>query len=60
VIGKELRALELPPGTSVAVVIRDDHVVPTRPETRLRAGDRVLAVTSAEREDELRGLLISE
>jgi trk system potassium uptake protein len=60
VIGKELRDVELPAATTFAVLIRDAHAIPTRPETRLRAGDRLLAVTSSEREDELRRLLIGE
>lgn len=58
VIGRELRELELPEGSTVAVVIRDDRAVMPRPDTRLRNGDKLLAVTSAEREAELRSLLI--
>ncbi|MGH2356808.1 MAG: potassium channel family protein [Candidatus Limnocylindria bacterium] len=58
VIGRELRELELPEGSTVAVVIRDDRAVMPRPDTRLRNGDKLLAVTSAEREAELRTLLI--
>jgi trk system potassium uptake protein TrkA len=60
VVGKELRDIQLPDGSAIAVLLRDDHAVPTRPETRLLSGDRVLAVTSSEREAELRGLLIGE
>jgi len=60
VIGRELRDLQLPEGSSVAVLVRDDRPQAPRPETRLRAGDRVLAVTSAEHEAELRSLLIGE
>ena len=60
VVGKELREVQLPEGSSIAVLLRDDRAVATRPETRLLSGDRVLAVTSAEREAELRGLLIGE
>lgn len=60
VIGRELRDLVLPEGSSVAVVVRDDRPQPPRPETRLRAGDRLLAVTSADHEAELRSLLIGE
>jgi len=60
VVGKELREVQLPEGSAVAVLLRDDHAVPARPETRLYAGDRVLAVTSSEREAELRSLLIGE
>src|SRR5918992_1371341 len=60
VVGRELRDIELPEGSSVAVLIRDDRLLPVRPDTRLRNGDRVLAVTSAQRERELRRLLIGE
>ena len=59
-IGRELRDIPLPEGTSMAVVLRGDRAVPVRPETRLADGDRVLAVTSAEREAELRRLFIGE
>jgi trk system potassium uptake protein TrkA len=59
-VGRELRDIELPEGSSVAVLIRDDRLLPVRPDTRLRNGDRVLAVTSAQRERELRRLLIGE
>jgi trk system potassium uptake protein TrkA len=60
VIGRELRDLDLPEGSTIAVVIRDDRAVAPRPETRLRTGDKLLAVTSAEREAQLRSLLIGE
>jgi trk system potassium uptake protein len=58
VIGRELRELDLPEGSSIAVLIRDERAVAPRADTRLRSGDRVLAVTSAEHEGELRSLLI--
>jgi trk system potassium uptake protein TrkA len=60
VIGRELREINLPDGSTIAVVIRDERAVAPRPETRLRSGDKLLAVTSAEREAELRSLLIGE
>ena len=60
VVGKELRELTLPEGSYVTVLIRNERAVAARPETRLLVGDRVLAVTSAEREAELRSLLIGE
>jgi trk system potassium uptake protein TrkA len=60
VIGRELRELELPEGSHVAVLIRDDRAIALRPETRLLNGDKLLAVTSAEGETELRSLLIGE
>jgi trk system potassium uptake protein len=60
VIGRELREIDLPEGSSIAVVIRDDRAQSPRPETRLRAGDKILAVTSAGQESSLRSLLIGE
>jgi trk system potassium uptake protein TrkA len=60
VIGREVRELDLPEGTNVAVLIRDGRAIPSRPEIRLRSGDRLLLITSADREDELRSLFIGE
>ena len=60
VVGRELRDLPMPEGTSVAVILRGSRAVPARPETRLVDGDRMLAITSAEREPELRRLLIGD
>ncbi len=60
VVGQELRELSLPEGSSIAVVIRDDRAQTPRPDTRLRAGDKILAVTSAGQEAALRNLLIGE
>jgi trk system potassium uptake protein TrkA len=60
VIGRELRDIDLPEATTVAVLIRESRAILTRPETRLREGDKLLVITSSEREDELRSLLIGE
>jgi trk system potassium uptake protein TrkA len=60
VVGRELRELSLPEGSYVTVLIRNERAIAARPETKLLVGDRVLAVTSAEREAELRSLLIGE
>jgi trk system potassium uptake protein len=60
VIGRELRELRLPEGSSIAVLIRDERAQSPRGDTRLRTGDKLLAVTSADREAELRALLIGE
>jgi trk system potassium uptake protein TrkA len=60
VVGKALRELTLPEGSYVTVLVRNERAIAARPETRLLVGDRVLAVTSAEREAELRSLLIGE
>jgi trk system potassium uptake protein TrkA len=60
VVGSELRDIDLPEATTVAVLIRESRAILTRPETRLREGDKLLVITSSEREDELRSLLIGE
>jgi trk system potassium uptake protein TrkA len=60
VVGKELRELTLPEGSHITVLIRNERAIAARPETRLLIADRILAVTSAEREAELRSLLIGE
>jgi len=57
-VGAALFNAKVWPGSTVAVVIREGRAVMPRPDTRLRNGDKLLAVTSAEREAELRSLLI--
>ena len=60
VIGRLLRDLELPEGSTIAVIVRDDRALVARADTALRAGDKLLAITSAEHEAELRCQLIGE
>ena len=60
VVGHELREVELPEGSHIAVLIRNDRALAVRPETRLMNGDKLLAVTSGEQMAELRSLLIGE
>jgi trk system potassium uptake protein TrkA len=60
VIGRELRELNLPEGSTIAVLIRDERAQSPRSDTKLRSGDKLLAVTSADAEAELRSLLIGE
>ena len=60
VLGQELRELALPEGSTIAVLIRDERAQSPRSDTKLRAGDKLLAVTSAGNEAELRSLLIGE
>jgi len=59
-IGRELREIKLPEGSMIAVLIRDERAQSPRGDTTLRVGDKLLAVTSAEREAELRAVLIGE
>jgi trk system potassium uptake protein TrkA len=59
-IGRMLRDIELPEGSTIAVIVRDDRAIAARSDTALRVGDSVLAITSAEHEAALRSLLIGE
>jgi trk system potassium uptake protein TrkA len=60
VIGREVRDLALPEGSTIAVLIRDERPQSPRSDTKLRPGDKLLAVTNAGGEAELRNLLIGE
>ena len=60
VIGRELRDLPMPEGSTIAVLIRDDRPQSPRSDTKLRPGDKLLAVTNAGGEADLRNLLIGE
>jgi trk system potassium uptake protein len=59
-IGRELRDLALPEGSTIAVLIRDERPQSPRSDTKLRPGDKLLAVTNTGGEAELRNLLIGE
>ena len=56
--GRTVREIQLPADTSVAVIIRGGRAIAVKPDTRLTEGDRILVVTSSEREDALRTLFI--
>ena len=60
VIGREVGDLAMPEGSTIAVLIRDDRPQSPRSDTKLRPGDKLLAVTNAGGEAELRNLLIGE
>ncbi|MFC2020714.1 potassium channel family protein, partial [Chloroflexota bacterium] len=57
-IGKAIRELALPPGSKLALFIREGgkNRVPTL-NTLLRSGDRIIALTTHESEEELRATL---
>jgi trk system potassium uptake protein len=59
-IGREVRDLALPEGSTIAVLIRDDRPQSPRSDTKLRPGDKLLAVTNTGGEAELRNILIGE
>jgi trk system potassium uptake protein TrkA len=54
-VGKSIRELPVPPGTTLALVIRETgkNRIPTL-NTVLRAGDRIIALTTPESEEALR------
>ncbi|HUH16762.1 MAG TPA: TrkA family potassium uptake protein [Methylomirabilota bacterium] len=60
VIGRDVGDLELPHGSTIAIIIRDDRAQAPQSNMRLRSGDKLLAVTSSTAEAELRSLLIGE
>ncbi len=56
-VGKAVRDLHLPPDTLVLVVIRNGHTTVAGPDSRLEAGDRIIALTHQNREGALRAAL---
>lgn len=56
VAGTKIGQLDLPPNTLIISVIRDDHAIIPHSDTKLRAGDSVIAMIKAEREKELRAV----
>jgi trk system potassium uptake protein TrkA len=54
-VGKSIRELSIPPGTTLALVIREKgkNRIPTL-DTILQAGDRIIALTTPESEEALR------
>ena len=60
-VGKQIKELSLPEGTKLALVIHQSQrpKMPS-PETTIRAEDRIIAITSADLEEELRAALRGE
>ncbi|MCX8052215.1 MAG: NAD-binding protein [Armatimonadetes bacterium] len=56
VVGTRIGQLDLPPNTLIISVIRDDHAIIPHADTKLRAGDSVIAMIKSEREKELRAV----
>jgi trk system potassium uptake protein TrkA len=56
-IGKPLRDLALPQDTVVLVVIHEGKTTVATPDTRLAAGDQIIALTRTEQEAPLRDVL---
>jgi trk system potassium uptake protein TrkA len=58
VCNKQVSELELPGNTVLVAVIQGEKVIVPRGNTVMAAGDRVIAVTPVEQEEELRRLLM--
>jgi trk system potassium uptake protein len=58
IAGRPLYELRLPQDSAIVAVLRGGHVVIPQPETRLVAGDEVLAIARPESEDALRNALM--
>ncbi len=60
VLGMRIGQLDLPPNTLIISVIREGHAVLPHADTKLRAGDSVIAMIKADREKELRKVFAGE
>jgi trk/ktr system potassium uptake protein len=58
IAGRPLYELRLPQDSAIVAILRGGHVVIPQPETRLVAGDEVLAIARPESEETLRQALI--
>jgi trk system potassium uptake protein TrkA len=59
VAGKRLHEITLPADTLVLVVIRDGKTSVATPDITLKAGDKLIALTRSQKEEELRSLLLA-
>ncbi|HLG50303.1 MAG: TrkA family potassium uptake protein [Chloroflexi bacterium] len=59
VVGKKLREIRFPKETLILAVVHDGTTSVGSADTRLEAGDLVIALTRASREPELRALLLA-
>ena len=60
ITGRPLYELRLPQDSAVVAILRRGHVVIPQPETQLVSGDEVMAIATAEAEDQLRAALLGE
>jgi trk system potassium uptake protein len=60
IAGRRASDLSLPDGCSLFVILRDDAVQPIRSDTVFEPGDKVLAISRAGTDDELRRELIGD
>lgn len=58
IAGRPLYELRPPPDSAIVAILREGHVVVPQPETRLVAGDEIMAICTSEAEDELREAIL--
>jgi Trk K+ transport system NAD-binding subunit len=59
-VGKELRSLDLPGESTIAIVIRHGQPIFPTGSTVLEGGDQVLALTRSAHEEDLRRMFYAE
>ena len=57
VIDKAIKDLDIPRDATIVAVLRQEHVVMPRGDTMFEAGDEVLAMVTADAEDDVRRIL---
>ncbi len=57
VIDKAIKDLDIPRDATIVAVLREEHVVMPRGDTMFEAGDEVLAMVTADSEDDVRQIL---
>jgi trk system potassium uptake protein TrkA len=58
IAGRPMYELRLPPDSAVVAILREGHVVIPQPETQLVGGDELMAIATADAEDELRQAIL--
>ena len=56
-IDKAIKDLDIPRDATIVAVLREEHVVMPRGDTIFEAGDEVLAMVTADSEDDVRQIL---
>jgi trk system potassium uptake protein TrkA len=60
VVGQHIYDMRLPHDCALVAIVRDGHVIIPEPETPLTAGDEILAITTADTEDQFRRTMMGE
>ena len=58
IAGRPMYELRLPPDSAVVAILREGHVVIPQPETQLAAGDELMAIATADAEEDLRQAIL--